>query len=81
MKLHTFRNLRFNRETNTAYADVEVQTDFFFWWHRTETKQVFAQMYCTQVGLWSFLESGEHTPGFQCEKLYLAYVARQGLSE
>lgn len=78
MKLHTFRNLRFNRETDTAYADVEVQTGFL-WWRRTETKQVYAPTYCTPVGLWSFLESGEHTPGFQCEKLYMAYVARQGL--
>lgn len=80
MKLHTFRNLRINQTTNTAYADVEVQTGFF-WWRKTTTKQVFAPCYSTlaHVGNWSFLESGEYTPGMQCERLYRACAARMGL--
>jgi hypothetical protein len=76
MKLNNFK-LTETKGSNALdkefIADVDVETGLL-WWKKTERKQI-RRKYC---GCWHFVENGEHTPGFQAEKLARAWEAQTG---
>ena len=67
MKLSNLRNYTRRGETAIDWkftATVDVTTGFL-WWKKTVTRDVARKF----AGFWFFMDNGEHTPGFQMDKL------------
>lgn len=66
MKLSNFELVE--SDSSRLFARVDATTTVFLWWKKTERRLV------AQNGVfWTFVDTGEFTPGTQCEFLFNAY--------
>jgi hypothetical protein len=79
MKLSEFV-LTHSKETRPGYhdyfANVTVTTGAL-WWKRIERKAIWR----STATCWSFVDTGEFTPGLQAEFLERSYIGREKLSK